>query len=177
MAGVGVMATSAKRRRRHTLRASRLALVAAVLSLLSCNAFQRAGPDAAPTVNPPRLVPVTIEYTQVNECVAGSPRCEDNVVFFGSWMQAGQEFFLRKEPGRFVWKGTAPDVPVNFPPRGQPYFVRVYDPHVVGSPTEGVTAERLKVGGEAITRFYSPGNAYESGMVFVDDNGQGHSPY
>ncbi len=163
----------------RALRASRVALLAAGgLSVLSCNAFRRsAGPEEAPAVNPPRSVSVTIEYTQVNECVAGSPRCEDNVVFFGSWMQPGQEFFLKKAPGRFIWKGLAVDVPVNFPPRGQPYFVRVYDPHVVGSPTEGVTAERLKIGGELITRFYSPGNAYESGMVFVDDNGQGHSPF
>jgi hypothetical protein len=172
------MAGSTNRRASRALRASRVALLSAAgLSVLSCNAFRKSGPDDAPAVNPPRSVSVTIEYTQVNECVAGSPRCEDNVVFFGSWMQAGQEFLLKKDPGRFVWKGTAIDVPVNFPPRGQPYLVRVYDPHVVGSPTEGVTAERLKVGGEAITRFYSPGNAYESGMVFVDDNGQGHSPF
>ena len=98
-------------------------------------------------------------------------------MFFGSWMQAGQEFFLRKQPGLWVWKGTANNVPVNYPPRDQPYLVRVYDPHQAGSPTEGVTAEHLKVGGEAITRFYSPGNAQESGMIFIDDDGQGHSPY
>jgi len=171
------MAGSANRSAPRARRVSRLALLAAGLSLLSCNAFRRSGPDEAPTVSPPRSVSVTIEYTQVNECVAGSPRCEDNVVFFGSWMQAGQEFFLKKDPGRFVWRGTATSVPVNFPPRGQPYFVRVYDPHLVGSPTEGVTAERLKVGGELITRFFSPGNASEAGMVFVDDSGQGHSPY
>src|SRR5205823_2881598 len=86
---------------------------------------------------------------------AGLP---DHVVFFGSWMQAGEEFFLKKEPGRFVWRGTAPRVPVNFPPRGEPYLVRVYDPHIVGGPTEGITADRLKVGGEALSRFFSPGN-------------------
>jgi hypothetical protein len=109
--------------------------------------------------------------------VAGSPRCSDNVVFFGSWMQIGEEFFLKKEPGRFVWRGTAPRVPVNFPPFGEPYYVRIYDPHIVGGPTEGITADRLKVGGETLTRFYSPGNPYESGLVFIDQNGQGHSPF
>jgi hypothetical protein len=152
----------------------------AALGALSCNAFKRtAGPEDAPEVNPPGTVSVTVEYNQVPECVAGSPRCEDNVVFFGSWMQAGEEYFLRKEQGRYVWRGTARRVPVNFPPSAvsQPYLVRVYDPHIVSGPTEGVTADRLKVGGEALTRFYSPGNPSESGLVFIDQNGQGHTPF
>ncbi|HEY2941625.1 MAG TPA: hypothetical protein VGN09_04245 [Vicinamibacteria bacterium] len=157
----------------------RVALLgAAALGALSCNAFRRTpGPDEAEPVSPPQTASVTVEYEQIAECVAGSPRCADNVVFFGSWMQPGEEFFLKKEPGRFVWRGQAERVPVNFPPRGQPYLVRVYDPHIVGGPTEGVTADRLKVGGELLTRFYSPGNAYESGLIFIDHNGQGHSPF
>ena len=70
-------------------------LGAAALNALSCNAFKRtAGPDAAPFPNPPGTAAVTIEYDQVPECVEGSPRCQDNVVFFGSWMQQGEEFFL-----------------------------------------------------------------------------------
>jgi len=150
----------------------------AVLSALSCNAFKRtAGPEEAAPVNPPGTVSVTVEYDQVPECVEGSPRCEDNVVFFGNWMQPGEEFFMRKEPGRYVWRGTAPRVPVNFPPRGQPYLVRIYDPHIVGGPTAGITADRLKVGGELMTQFYSPGNPSESGLVFIDQNGQGHTPF
>ncbi len=155
-----------------------LLLAGAALSALSCNAFRRAaGPEDAPPVNPPATATVTVEYEQIVECVEGSPRCADNVVFFGSWMQPGEEFFLKKEPQRYVWRGTATRVPVNYPPRGQPYFVRVYDPHIVGGPTEGITADRLKVGGELLTRFYSPGNAYESGLIFIDQNGQGHSPF
>ena len=150
------------------------------LSALSCNAFKRtAGPEDAAQVNPPGTVSVTVEYDQVPECVEGSPRCEDNVVFFGSWMQQGEEFFLKKEPGRFIWRGTAPRVPVNFPPStvSQPYLVRIYDPHIVSGPTEGVTADRLKVGGEALVRFYSPGNPSESGLIFIDQNGLGHTPF
>jgi hypothetical protein len=164
---------------RGSVRPWRAALLGAVaLSALSCNAFRRtAGPEDAPLVNPPGTVSVTIQYEQIVECVAGSPRCSDNVAFFGSWMQVGEEFFLKKEPGRFVWRGTAPRVPVNFPPRGDPYLVRIYDPHIVGGPTEGITADRLKVGGETLSRFYSPGNPYESGLVFIDQNGQGHSPF
>lgn len=164
---------------RGSVRPWRAAVLGAVaLSTLSCNAFRRtAGPEDAPLVNPPGTASVTIEYEQIVECVAGSPRCSDNVVFFGSWMQVGEEFFLKKEPGRFVWRGTAPRVPVNFPPRGDPYLVRIYDPHIVGGPTEGITADRLKVGGETLSRFFSPGNPYESGLVFIDQNGQGHSPF
>jgi hypothetical protein len=150
------------------------------LSTLSCNAFKlTGGPDEAPPVNPPGTVSVTVEYDQVPECVEGSPRCADNVVFFGNWMQPGEEFFLKKEPGRYIWRGTALRVPVNFPPStvSQPYLVRIYDPHIVGGPTEGITADRLKVGGEALTRFYSPGNPSESGLVYIDQNGQGHTPF
>jgi hypothetical protein len=153
-------------------------LAAAALTAVSCNAFRRtAGPEEFPPENPPNLVDVTVEYDQIVECVAGSPRCEDNVVFFGSWMVPGEEFFLKKEPGRYVWRGVAPRVPVNFPPAGEPYLVRVYDPHFVGSPTGGVTADRLKVGGELLTRFYSPGNPYESGLIYIDENGQGRTPF
>ena len=163
---------------RGTLRGRAALLGAAALVTLSCNAFKRtAGPDQAPAPNPPGTVAVTVEYDQVPECVEGSPRCEDNVVFFGSWMQPGEEFFLRKEAGRYIWRGTALRVPVNFPPRGQPYLVRIYDPHIVSGPTGGITADRLKVGGELMVRFYSPGNPSESGLVFIDENGQGHTPF
>ena len=153
-------------------------LAAAALGALSCNAFKRTpGPDEATPPTPPNTVSVTVEYDQVVECVAGSPRCVDNVVFFGSWMQPGEEFFLKKEPGRYIWRGRANRVPVNFPPRGGPYLVRVFDPHIVGGPTEGVTADRLKVGGELVTQFYSPGNPYESGLLYIDENGQGRTPF
>ena len=152
-------------------------VAAAALAALSCNAFRRTGPDAAPSVAPPRTVSVTVEYTQVVECIEGSPRCADNVVFFGSWMQPGEEFFLTKEPGRYVWRGTAPRVPVNFPPRGDPYLVRIFDPHIVATSTGGITAERLKVGGELLTDFFSSGNPDESGLIYIDDNGMGHTPF
>jgi hypothetical protein len=98
------------------------------------------------------------------------------VVFFGDWMRPGEEFLLRPDPGRFIWRGTALRVPVNFPPRGDPYFVRVYDPHVVGSPTGGYSAERLRIGNEVITRYDSPGSNREAGLVYIDENGFGRSP-
>jgi hypothetical protein len=55
--------------------------------------------------------------------------------------------------------------------------VRVYDPHLVGTLTEGVTAERLKIGGESITERDNPGGVREVGLVYIDENGQGRNPY
>jgi hypothetical protein len=69
------------------------------------------------------------------------------------------------------------NVPVNFPPREQPYLVRVFDPHIVESATGGVTALRLIVGGQTISFFDQPGTASESGVIYVDDNGVGRNPY
>jgi hypothetical protein len=158
-------------------RARAAVAVLAALTALSCNAFRRSGPDAPTEVVPPLLVDVVIEYRQPNECVDGSPRCLDNVSFFGNWMRPGEEFFLTPDAGRFIWRGVARRVPVNFPPRDNPHFVRVYDPHMVGSPTQGASAERLKVGGESITRFFAPGGVNEFGLVYIDQNGLGHTPF
>ncbi len=84
---------------------------------------------------------------------------------------------LRRTPGTYAWTGTVTNVPVNFPPRDQPYLVRVFDPHIVQSETGGVTALRLVVGGQTITFFDQPGTTSESGVIYVDDNGVGRNPY
>jgi hypothetical protein len=152
-------------------------LLSVVLAVSACDDYHLDGPVDPEPLNPPRLVSVTVEYLQPNGCVEGSPRCDDPVVFFASWMETGTEFLLRKEPGRFVWRGTATGVPVNFPPRGPAHAVRVYDPHLVGTMTEGVTAERLKIGGEAISVRDNPGGIREVGLVYIDENGQGRNPY
>lgn len=158
-------------------RTARWLPLAAALALGACYDFRQEGPEDPDPVPVPRLVTVSVEYRQPPECVAGSPRCADNVVFFGDWMRTGEEFFLRPDPGRFIWRGTALRVPVNFPPRGEPYYVRVYDPHMVGSPTGGFSAERLRVGDEVITVYDSPGSAREAGLVYIDENGVGRSPF
>ena len=54
-------------------------------------------------------------------------------------------------PGTLTWTGTVTGVPANFPPRDEPYFVRVYDPHLVETASGGIAASRLLVGGQAIT--------------------------
>lgn len=153
------------------------ALLLAGLLAAACDDYRIEGPTDPAPVAPPRLVSVTIEYLQPNGCAEGFPRCDDNVAFFGSWMQPGEEFFLRPEPGRFVWRGTATNVPVNFPPRGAPHAVYIYDPHLVGTPTLGVTAARLKVGGETLSRIENPGGRRETGLVYIDENGQGRNPF
>ena len=160
-----------------TTRRPLLRLLAACLFAAACDDYHLDGPVDPEPLSPPRTVSVTVEYLQPNGCVEGSPRCEDNVVFFGSWMRPGEEFFLQPQAGRFLWRGTATNVPVNFPPRGQPHAVVIYDPYLVGTPTAGLTAARLKVGGEAISRIDSPGNPREVGLVYIDENGQGRNLY
>ena len=160
-----------------TTRRPLLGLLAACLLATACDDYRLDGPVDPEPLSPPRTVSVTVEYLQPNGCVEGSPRCDDNVAFFGSWMRPGEEFFLRPQPGRFLWRGTATNVPVNFPPRGQPHAVVIYDPYLVGTPTAGLTAARLKVGGEAISRIDSPGNPREVGLVYIDANGQGRNLY
>jgi hypothetical protein len=148
----------------------------AALAAGSCYDFHLEGPEDASPVPTPRLVSVTIEYRQPNGCISSS-RCDDPVVFFGSWMQIGAEFALRRDPGNFTWRGVATGVPVNFPPRDQPYLVRVYDPFLRDSPTSGLTGERLRIGGEFLTRFDRPGGPEESALVYIDENGIGHNVF
>lgn len=132
------------------------------------------GPEPVPL---PRLVSVKVEYRQPNACFNVVNSCTNPVVFFGSWMRPGGELTLRQTPGTYVWTGTVTNVPVNFPPRDQPYLVRVFDPHLIETETGGVTASRLVVGGQAITYFDQPGTTSESGVIFIDDNGVGRNPF
>ena len=152
-------------------------LVAAAALAAACYDFHLEGPEDAPPVPVPRQVTVTVEYRQPRGCINESTPCQDPVVFFGSWMRDGGEFALAPIPGTFVWRGTARGVPVNFPPRDQPYLVRVFDPFLRESPTGGITAERLRIGNELIAKFDSPGGPEESGLVYIDDNGLGHNPF
>lgn len=142
-----------------------------------CYDFHLDGPEDAPPVSTPRTVSVVVQYGQQSQCRNAPERCGDPVIFFGSWMRPGQEFALVPAPGRFVWTGMARDVPVNFPPRGRPYLVRLYDPYLQRTSSEGFTARRLEVGGQVLTRIESFGTQGETGLVYIDDNGLGHNPY
>jgi hypothetical protein len=154
-------------------------IVLALLALaapLGCD-FQPDPPEGPSALPAPTLANVRVEYRQPNGCANSSPAaCENLVVFFGSWMQPGQEIYLTADPGSHVWTGIAPGVPVNWPPVEEPHLVRVFDPHLVDTPTGGVTGARLFVGGQILTQYDSPGTPQESALVFVDGNGVGRNP-
>jgi hypothetical protein len=152
-----------------------VALAAAALG--GCYDFHLTGPEDPPADSPPHLVSVTIEYRQPNGCINSRTNCDDQVVFFASWMRPGDEFALRRDPGGLVWRGVATGVPVNFPPRDVPHAVRVFDPHILDHPTGGLTAERLRVGGQILTVIEAPGTVEESGLIYIDENGQGRTPF
>jgi hypothetical protein len=117
---------------------------------------------------------VTVEYRQPNQCVNEPSACAERVVFFGSWMRPGEGLPLDPAPGH-IWVGQATNVPVNWPPAVAPHLVRVWDPHLVQTDTAGRTAARLKVGGQVVTDYREVGTPGESGWVYVDHNGFGHT--
>jgi len=146
------------------------------LSLAACD-FQPDPPEGPSAVPAGRFADVKIEYRQPNSCVNSTSSCDNLVVFFGSWMRPGQEIYLEDVAGSHVWRGLARGVPVNWPPIDSPHLVRVFDPHLVDTPTGGVTAARLLVGGQIVTQYDQPGTTAESGLVYVDDNGVGRTPF
>jgi hypothetical protein len=152
----------------------RLAL-AALVAAAGCD-FQP-DPEPGPTaLTPGRFVTVGIEYRQPTGCANTSSECGSSVVFFGSWMHSGEEVYLSRVEGSFTWVGVATGVPVNWPPTDEAHLVRVFDPHLVQTPTAGVTAARLSLGGQMVTEYESPGTPQEVGVVYIDDNGVGRNP-
>jgi hypothetical protein len=154
----------------------RLSIVAVAAVSAAC--FRLTGPEDPEPVSRPALVSVNVEYRQPNGCLAEpAPVCDDSVVFFATWMRDGGEFALAFDETHQVWRGTALAVPVNYPPRDDPYQVRVYDPYLTGSATQGITANRLTVGGEFLTRFTNVGFPDESALLYVDADGHGHNAF
>jgi hypothetical protein len=153
-----------------------LALAVGLLAT-GCYDFHQEGPEDPSPLPQPRSVAVTVEYRQPGECSQTGAACNDPVIFYGSWMRTEEFLVLQPVAGRFYWVGTAPGVPVNFPPRARPYTVRVYDPYLARSETNGFTGRRLVVGGEELTSVESFGRLDEHALVFVDDNGLGHNPF
>lgn len=142
-----------------------------------CYDFHLAGPEDPSPAASPRVVSVAVEYRQPNECINVVSRCAESVVFFGSWMRPGAEFALRSDPGSHMWVGTARNVPVNFPPTGEPYRVRIFDPYLRDGLTEGFTAERLVLGGQRVLTIDASGGRNEAGLVYVDEQGQARNAY
>lgn len=145
--------------------------------------FQPDPPEGPSDVPPGRFVTVKVEYRQPAGCQNAQGNCGERVVFFGSWMQPasssypGDQVLLDTPFGPNFWTGVVPNVPVNWPPNDMPHYVRVYDPHLRDTSSGGVTAARLIVGGQVITEYDAPGTPQESGLIYVDDNGTGRTPY
>jgi hypothetical protein len=151
-------------------------LTAAGLSF-GCYEFHLVGPEDPDPVTPPQTVSLTIEYQQPPFCLTDSTACQQPVVFYGSWMRSGAQFSLVREAGRNVWRGTAYAVPVNFPPRGEPYDVHVFDPVLQNDPCEGMTAQRLAVGGETLIYFADESTPKARAFLYIDSNGHGRNVY
>jgi hypothetical protein len=148
-----------------------------VLCLPGCYDFHKDGalnPDPIPF---PTVVSIQVEYVQPNGCIATVGNCSDLVVFFGSWMRAGGEVQLSPSADHHVWTGVVTGVPVNFPPAGNPYAVRIYDPFLQDSTTVRYTGKRLTVGGQLLDRIDQPGGHDENALVYIDEIGKGHNPY
>jgi len=132
--------------------------------------------DPSP-VQPPLTVSVTLEYTQPFACENVAARCGDGVNFSASWMAAGGGVQMTPDVTNHTWRGTAVNVPVDYPPRANAYQVRVFDPYLAQTPSQGFTAQRLVVGGEFVVDLQRTGTPGEYGLIYVDANGVGHSPY
>jgi len=158
-------------------RTSRRLRILAVAALGTAACFRLVGPEDPTPVDSPQLVAVRIEYRQPQGCTVPEAQCGGPVIFFASWKQEGGEFALSRVGDTNVWVGVAEAVPVNFPPRDDPYQVRVFDPFLAGDALVGITANRITVGGELLTRFANIGDEDESALVYIDDEGQGHNAF
>lgn len=158
---------------------SRLPLRAWVVSLAlaSPGCLELTGPENPPEIPFPALTSVRIEYVQPTGCINVTSPCSDLVVFFGSWMRNGGEIQLTPDGRHHIWTGVVSGVPVNFPPNGAAYEVRIYDPFLQTDRTPRYTGQRLTVGGQLLTQVDFPGAHDERARVYVDQEGLGHNPF
>lgn len=160
-----------------TAATARAGLIAVALMLAACYDFHQTGPeDPEPTPIPERAS-ITVEYEQPAGCVGVGANCQDLVIFLGSWMPPGGQIFLTPDATRRIWTARITDVPVNYPPRGEPYEVRVYDPHLQETSAIRYTGQRLRLGSESLVRLARPGSRDEAALVYVDSTGTGHNPF
>jgi hypothetical protein len=172
------MVTVTEARKRQKRPRGILALGALLLlSLPGCYDFHETGPLSPDPVPFPTVVSIEVEYVQPNGCIATSVNCSDLVVFFGSWMRAGGEIQLRPSPDHHIWTGIVTGVPVNFPPSGSPYVVRIYDPFLQDEAVVRYTGRRLTVGGQLLEKIDQPGGHDEGALVYIDELGKAHNPY
>jgi hypothetical protein len=152
------------------------AVLVAALAMGGCPDLHLEGPEDPTPLPIPERATVTVEYEQPAGCISTTVNCQDLVIFLGSWMAPGGQVFLSPDASRRFWTARISDVPVNYPPHGEPYEVRVYDPHLQESAITRYTGHRLRVGSESLTEIRRPGAHDEAAIVFVDSIGQGHNP-
>lgn len=148
--------------------------LALVLALPSCYDFHTVGPEDPPPLAAPQTVSVSISYLQPLGCVPPGTSCGGPVTLHASWMPIGTYATL-VQTAAHTWTLTIPNVPFNYPGK-DPYRVYAVDPYRRDTPTGGVSAENLTVGGERIVKFENPGGTREQGLIYIDANGKGRTP-
>lgn len=151
-----------------------LGVVALAVALPACYDFHIVGPEDAPPIKSPQTVAVEVLYQRPVSCVNVSSPCDGPVTFHASWMPKGGVVTLSPSTPH-TWVATIPNVPVNYP-GADPYRVYSVDPYLLDSPTLGISADRLTIGGQRLVKFENPGGSREQGLIFIDANGRGRSP-
>jgi len=156
------------------MKLTRLGMLAMALALPACYDFHIVGPEDPPAVKVPGTVSVSVFYLRPVACVNTGASCAGPVTFHASWMKLGTSLTLTQST-EHAWTATIPDVPVNYPGL-DPYRVYAVDPYLLDSPTAGISADRLTIGGQKIVKFDNPGGTREQGLIYIDASGYGRSP-
>jgi hypothetical protein len=156
------------------MRLARVGTLALALALQGCYDFHVVGPEDPPPIKSPQTVSVSISYLQPVGCVPPGTNCGGPVTFHASWLPVGA-YVILLQTAAHTWTATLDNVPFNYP-GVEPYRVYAVDPYLLDTPTRGVSADRLTVGGERIVKFENAGGASEQGLIFIDANGKGRTP-
>jgi hypothetical protein len=156
------------------MKLTRLGGLALALVLPACYDFHTVGPEDPPPLQSPATVSVSVLYQRPTECLNTTSTCGGPVTFQASWLKLGT-FVTLEQSTAHTWVATIPGVPVNYP-GNDPHRVYAVDPYLKDTLTNGVSAERLTIGGERIVKFEFAGGASEHGLIYIDANGKGRTP-
>ena len=156
------------------MKLTQLGSLALALCVSGCYDFHTVGPEDPAPRKLPATVAVTVVYQRPASCVNTTSSCAGPVTFHASWMSRGA-FITLDQTTAHAWVATIPDVPVNYP-GVDPHRVYAVDPFLLDSLTAGISADRLTIGGERLTKFDNPGGAREQGLIYIDLNGRGRTP-
>lgn len=151
-----------------------LGAMALALATTACYDFHIVGPEDPAPIKLPATVSVSVVYLRPAGCANTSSSCVGPVTFQASWMKLGTYVTLQQSQAH-SWVATLQDVPINYPGI-EPHRVYAVDPYLTDTPTSGISADRLTVGGERLVKFDNPGNPREQGLIYIDANGRGRTP-